>query len=98
MISLLELFKSNNNQLEVRVTPNAKFNKVLIDEDDSNTDTESRGVSDYKVRVYVTVTPEDGKANSQVIKLLAKELKIPKSKINIIKGLKSKQKVVVINQ
>ncbi len=48
------------------------------------------------LRVYVTQPPEDGRANDAVIKLLAEHFKIPKSKINILKGEKNKNKVVEI--
>lgn len=87
-MNLKELFNTNNNKLEIKVIPNASSDKVIISEDN---------VAPL-VKVYVTVTPEDGKANKQVIKLLSNALKIPKSKINISKGLKSKNKTVVIEE
>lgn len=48
------------------------------------------------LRVYVTQPPEDGRANDAVIKLLSEHLKIPKSKIKIIKGEKSREKIIEI--
>lgn len=86
-MKLKDIFKDNNNTLEIKVTPNANSDKIFILEEDGC----------YQVKVYVTVTPEDGKANNQVVKLLSKELKIPKSKINIIKGMKSRHKTVMID-
>lgn len=82
----LKSILKNNNIFEIKVIPNANSNKIIIIEDELA----------YQIKIYVTVTPEDNKANNQVIKLLSKELKIPKSKINIIKGMKSKNKTIVI--
>ena len=67
----------------IRVTPHAKQNKVV----------ESDGV----LRVYTTVAPENGRANSAVIELLAKHLNVAKSRIHITKGLAFRDKVVVVD-
>jgi Uncharacterized conserved protein len=45
-------------------------------------------------QVYVTQPPEKGKANKQIIKLLADYFDVSLSKINIIAGEKGKEKVV----
>jgi len=45
-------------------------------------------------QVYVTQPPEKGKANKQIIKLLADYFGVSSSKINIIAGEKGKEKVV----
>lgn len=66
----------------VRVTPHAKQNKVV----------ESDGV----LRVYTTVAPENGRANSAVIELLSEYFDVAKSRIVISKGLASRDKVVTI--
>jgi len=47
--------------------------------------------------VKVTVPPEKGKANKAVIELLSKALKVPKSRIEIIKGETSRIKTVFID-
>ncbi|HCI46546.1 MAG TPA: hypothetical protein DFI00_04580 [Rhodospirillaceae bacterium] len=44
------------------------------------------------LRVYVTVVPENGKANAEVQKLLAKHLGVPKSSLTLIRGDKSRDK------
>lgn len=69
-------------RITVKVIPNARQNK--IDEVD--------GV--YLVRV--TASPTQGKANKAVIELLSKHFKISKSKIDIIKGLSSRVKIIAI--
>ncbi len=67
----------------VRVTTHAKQNKVVDD----------NGV----LRVYTTIVPENGRANSAVIELLAKHFDVAKSRIRIIKGLTCRDKVFVID-
>jgi uncharacterized protein YggU (UPF0235/DUF167 family) len=59
----------------VRVTPKASRNVVKPDPD---------GLAD--LRVYVTVVPEGGKANSAVVKLLSKALGVPKTRIILLRG------------
>lgn len=44
------------------------------------------------LQVYVTVPPEDGKANAAVQKALAKHLGIAKSALRLIRGAKSREK------
>jgi len=48
------------------------------------------------LRIYVSQPPEDGRANEAVIKLLAEHFDVPKSKIKIIKGEKSREKIIEI--
>lgn len=51
-------------------------------------------LSDQTYVVRVKAKPIDGAANSRVIELLAQYLKCPKSHLQIIKGLTSRQKVI----
>jgi uncharacterized protein YggU (UPF0235/DUF167 family) len=44
------------------------------------------------LHIYVNQPPLEGKANKAVIESLAEYLKISKSKINLIRGIKSKMK------
>ncbi len=66
-------------ELAVRVTPRASRNDVKFE----------HGV----LRVYVTVVPEDGKANREVTKLLARALGIAKSRLTLVRGHTSRDKV-----
>ncbi|HNY25532.1 MAG TPA: DUF167 domain-containing protein [Alphaproteobacteria bacterium] len=70
-------------QINVRVIPRAKQNKVTIE-------------ADGGLRIHTTTVPADGKANEAVIKLLSEHFKVPKSKIEIIRGFTSRDKVVII--
>lgn len=69
----------SGTQITVRVTPRASRNAVVLDQD--------------LIRVHVTTVPEDGKANAAVIKLLAKSLGIAKSRLTLMRGATSREKV-----
>lgn len=66
-------------EISVRVTPKASRNRVVVEEG--------------QVRVYVTTVPEGGKANAAVVKLLAKAVGVPKSRLELIRGQTSRDKV-----
>lgn len=70
--------------IQVRVTPNAK--KESFEKQPDGT---------YAARI--TAPPVDGKANKALIKLAAKSLGVRKSRVAIIKGEKSRDKVLVID-
>ena len=65
--------------LPVRAHPGARRNEI-------------RGVQDGMLKVSVTQAPEKGKANKAVIEVLAKQLKLKKSQIELIAGETSHQK------
>ncbi|NIY71953.1 DUF167 domain-containing protein [Marivivens donghaensis] len=65
-------------EISVRVTPKASRNRITVEDD--------------AIRVYVTVVPEDGKANAAVQKLLAKALGVPKSRLELVRGQTSRDK------
>lgn len=58
--------------LAVRVTPKASAERIVREGD--------------LWRVYVTVAPEDGKANKAVLALLAKYLGVAKIRLEIVQG------------
>ena len=57
---------------------------------------EVEGVSGDTLIVKLNSRPLDGKANEQLVELLSEELNIRKSLISIIRGHKSRRKVVEI--
>jgi uncharacterized protein (TIGR00251 family) len=69
-------------KIRIRVTPRASREEVI----------EQDGC--YAVRV--TAAPHDGEANEAVIRLLARHFKVGKSRVRIIGGLASRDKVVEI--
>jgi len=74
--------------LRVKLTPNASFcgfKDTVIGADDA-----------LFLKAYVRVAPEKGKANAELIKLLAKTLKMAKSNISIISGATEHYKKIYI--
>ena len=70
-------------RINVKVVPNAKKEKVLIEEGD--------------FKVYLNAPAIDGKANKELIKLLAGHFKTKRGNVRIIVGEKSRVKVVEID-
>ena len=68
--------------IEVRVIPRAGRNEVKEDGE--------------KLRVHLSAPAEDGRANQALVKVLAEHFGVKKSMITIIKGLRSRQKVIKI--
>lgn len=74
----------------VILTPNARKSDVLgVFEDEKN---------NIFLRVSVTSSPINNKANQHLIELLSKKLKIAKSDLQIIKGQKLKRKKILIKK
>jgi len=69
--------------LNVRVVPKASKNLVKKEED--------------YLKVYLTKPAQNGLANTQLIALLAEYLNIKKYQVKIIKGKRSRDKLVEIN-
>jgi hypothetical protein len=70
-------------KINVRVTPNAKV--PTIEKVDANT---------YNVRVNARAV--EGRANTRMIEMLAEHFGIRKTKVCILKGFNSKNKVVEV--
>ncbi|NOX97484.1 MAG: YggU family protein [Nitrospirae bacterium] len=68
--------------IQVRVIPKAKKNNL---KQEGN-----------KLKVYLTAPPVEGKANKLLVELLAQHFKLKKSRIKIVKGEKSRDKLVRI--
>lgn len=69
----------SGSEIAVRVTPRASRNAVLLE--------------DGVVKVLVTTVPEDGRATADVQKALAKALGVAKSRLTLVRGTKSRDKV-----
>ena len=75
--------KDSRKIFKIRVTPHAKQNRVVMDND--------------VLRVYTTVAPENGRANGAVVELLSDYFDVPKSRIEILKGLSTRDKIVAVD-
>ncbi len=69
-------------KLKVRVIPNARKQEVIEGE---------------ILKVKVRSPPEGGRANEEVIELLSKHFGVKKSAVKILKGLKSREKLIDIS-
>lgn len=70
--------------LRVKVKPNSKKQEIQT-------------AADGSLIIFLKSPPVDGKANEELIKLLAKEFSVAKSTIQIKWGLSSRQKLVEIH-
>ena len=70
--------------INVRVQPRASRNRV-------------NGYRDGVLRVSVTAPPQDGRANAALLELLADVLGIAKSRLSIVRGHSSRDKVVAVD-
>lgn len=75
------------------ITPHAKENKV---EKQAVLALGGEAGNGELYKVYVTVAPEQGKANKKMIELLAEYFRVTKSEIQIVKGETSRNKIVEI--
>jgi len=69
-------------RLAVRVTPRSSRNRIEV--------------SEKAVRVWVTAAPTDHQANKAVCELLAEALDVPKSRVSIVRGDGSREKVIAV--
>lgn len=71
--------------IKVRVQPKASHNQVI-------------GYEEGALRLRVTAPPAEGKANAAVIALLAKALGVSKSRLVIVQGHGSRDKMVSVDR
>jgi hypothetical protein len=79
---------ANNKEiyLKVKVSPSAGKTELL-------------GVmSDGTIKIAVAATPENNKANLELLKFLAKELEVRKYQIRIVSGASEKTKLIKIGR
>ena len=72
-------------KISIKVKPNSKENQV-----------EETGPNEFLVRVKAP--PQENRANQEVVKILSKYFQVPRSRISILSGLRSKQKIVKIEE
>ena len=74
----------NGTILEIKVHPGSSRKGLSLREGE-------------RLSVYVHSPPEMGKANMDVIKLLSRKLGVPPSRLEIVKGERSRRKTILIN-
>lgn len=70
--------------ISIKAVPNSKKLEIIRLSDNS-----------YKIKLDVRAI--EGRANLRLIEILSEHFKIPKSSINIVKGHKSREKIVRID-
>jgi len=87
-MSLPATRKADGVVLHIRLTPKSSAARIA-------------GVEDHGgkpvLKAYVTTPPEDGKANTALLALIADWLGVPKSAVDLASGQKSRLKSVVVN-
>lgn len=73
-------------QIKLKVIPRSSRNEIIKDE------------TTGEIKVKLTAAPVDGEANKKLIAFLSDEWDMPKSKIRIIKGETSKNKLIEIEE
>lgn len=71
-------------RINVLVKPNAKYSQVIK-------------ISDFDYKVSVDALPENNEANKRLIEILAEHFEVPRSFISIVRGFRSKNKIVDID-
>lgn len=69
--------------LEIKVVPNAKYTKWALD---------AQGA----LKCYLKSAPEKGRANNELVALIAKMLAIPMNNVRIISGITGRNKRISI--
>ncbi|HEY2056617.1 MAG TPA: DUF167 domain-containing protein [Solirubrobacterales bacterium] len=70
-------------RIAVEVTPRSGRNRLL-------------GIADGVLRARVTAAPVDGEANRALCRLIAKRVGVAQSKVEVIRGQKSRRKLVAV--
>ncbi len=68
--------------VHLKISPNSSKNVILKDE--------------TGIKVKLTAQPIEGKANKALVEFLSKQLKIPKTSIEILRGETSKDKTLLL--
>ncbi|MCC4831130.1 DUF167 family protein YggU [Shewanella sp. 10N.7] len=76
--------QQNDLLLNLYIQPKASRDKII-------------GLHGDELKIAITAPPIDGKANSHLIKYLAKAFKVPKADVVILKGLQGRHKQVKIS-
>lgn len=70
-------------RLPVRLTPRGGSDRV-------------EGVVDGVLRARVASAPADGAANEALVRLLARELGVPRSAVSLVSGVTARRKIVAV--
>ncbi|HRY60399.1 MAG TPA: DUF167 domain-containing protein [Patescibacteria group bacterium] len=77
-------------KLSIRITPNAKKTEIV--------GTDQTLFGDEVMKLKVAAPPVEGKANREVIEFFAKHYNVSKSKVRIVTGEKSRNKIIEVDK
>ena len=83
-------------KINVHITPNAKKSEVLGEEHDLSRFDSARRVGGKTLKIKISAPPVEGKANKELVNILSKHFKVSKSKISVVSGHKSRNKIIEI--
>lgn len=72
-----------NIRLSVKVQPNAHKQEI-------------QKINGGEYQIHVLSPPTEGKANKEVIQVIASHFHLPRSRVKIIRGRKSRKKIVML--
>ena len=78
-LQLVEHHNPDGIVLPVRAQPGAKKNTIM-------------GIHNGMLKIAVTAPPEDGRANAAIIQLLARQLGLSKSRVQLLSGATHRHK------
>ena len=73
-------------RLAVRAAPGAAADAILLPE------------AGGPLRIRVTAPPEDGRANEEILVLLARALDQPRSSLELLRGVSARDKLIAISR
>lgn len=77
-------------------TENKIMRQILVEAKPNSSKISVEHVSDSVYKVRLTASPVEGKANAQLVKVLAEHFGVAKSQVEIKAGKTAKTKVVII--
>ncbi len=80
--------------LDIKTTSEGVIFKIHVQPKAAKT--EAAGIFDDAVKIRLTAPPVDNAANKMCLKFLSKQLKIPKSRLDIVSGQTSRSKQILI--
>lgn len=70
-------------KIDVKVIPGARVKKIEV-------------IGEGNLKIWLRHKPSEGQANSELVEVVSEYFKIPKSSVKILRGLKSRDKVIEI--
>lgn len=71
--------------IDLRVQPRASRDEIV-------------GAQGERLKVRITAPPVDGKANTHLLKYLAKAFGVPRSSVRLVRGETGREKTIAINR